>query len=277
MRPTQIIAVVHHGRADAPTAIEAVGGWCERHDVALRLMQLGDAELPVEPDDGTLALSMGGDGTFLHTAQLVAAYRTPILGINLGSLGFLTQTGTESIAPALDQVWHGRIAIEPRLRLQATVRDGADSALNDVVISRPDVNTTTCIDLYRNADTFVGRYPGDGLILSTPSGTTAYSLACGGPIVDPTLASVTVTPLNAHRISLRPLVLPPDVELTAELHRSGWLVLDGEKHAKLEAGAAVRIRRAPIDTQMVVLDDRLGFFDLLSKKLGWSWGYPGVV
>jgi len=276
MRPTRIVAVVHRGRADAPEAIETLRQWCARRGVELSMIDLGDPTLPVEPDESTLALSMGGDGTFLHTARLVAAHATPILGINLGSLGFLTQTGTESLEQALDQVWHDRIAVEPRLRLQAAVRDHAASALNDVVISRPDVNTTTSIDLYRGADTFVGRYPGDGLILSTPSGTTAYSLACGGPIVDPTLDCVTVTPLNAHRISLRPLVLPPDVELTAELHRSGWLVLDGEKHARLEAGETVRVRRAADDTRMIVLDDRLGFVDLLSKKLGWSWGYPGT-
>lgn len=277
MRPTQIIAVVHRGRADAPEAIETLRRWCETHDVALSSINLGDEHLPIEPDDRTMALSMGGDGTFLHTARLVAPHGTPILGINLGSLGFLTQTGTESIVQALDQVWNDAISIEPRLRLQASVRQRSMSALNDVVISRPDVDTTTAIDLYRDRTTFVGRYPGDGLILSTPSGTTAYNLASGGPIVDPRLDSITVTPLNAHRISLRPLVLPPDVELTAELHRSGWLVLDGEKHAKLEAGEAVHVRRAAEDTQTIVLSDRLGFFDLLSKKLGWSWGYPGVI
>ncbi len=276
MKPTRIVAVVHRGRADAPEAVETLRQWCARHDVELSMLSLGDELLPLVPDEGTLALSMGGDGTFLHTAELVAAHGTPILGINLGSLGFLTQTGTASIEQALDQVWNSQIAIEPRLRLQATVRAEARSALNDVVISRPDVDTTTSIDLYRDSDTFVGRYPGDGLILSTPSGTTAYSLACGGPIVDPTLDCVTVTPLNAHRISLRPLVLPPKVELTAELHRPSWLVLDGEKQVKLEAGESVRVRRATEDTRMIVLEDRLGFFDLLSKKLGWSWGYPGV-
>lgn len=277
MRPTRIIAVVHQGRADAPTAIETLRHWCEIHDVALSSLVLGDHRLPVEPDASTLALSMGGDGTFLHTARLVAAHETPVLGINLGSLGFLTQTGTESIVQALDQVWNDQISIEPRLRLEAVVRDQTKSALNDVVISRPDVDTTTAIDLYRDGETFIGRYPGDGLILSAPSGTTAYSLASGGPIVDPTLASITVTPLNAHRISLRPLVLPPDAELTAELRRPGWLVLDGEKQAKLDAGETVRIRRSPTDTQVIVLNDRLGFFDLLSKKLGWSWGYPGAT
>ncbi len=276
MRPTRIIAVVHRGRADAPEAIETLRQWCLSHGVELSLLDLGEETLPVEPDEGTLALSMGGDGTFLRTAHLVAAHGTPVLGINLGSLGFLTQTGTASIVHALDQIRHDQFAVEPRLRLQAIVRDRAASALNDVVISRPDVATTTAVDLYRDSGAFVGRYPGDGLILSAPSGTTAYSLSCGGPIVEPTLDCVTVTPLNAHRITLRPLVLPPDVELTAELHRSSWLVLDGEKHAQLEAGEAIRIRRAPEDTQMMVLDHRLDFFDLLSKKLGWSWGYPGT-
>lgn len=276
MRPTQIIAVVHRGRTDAPEAVETLRQWCASRDVELALLNLGDAALPVAPDDATLALSMGGDGTFLHTAHLVAAHGTPILGINLGSLGFLTQTGTASLAQALDQVWHDQFVIEPRLRLQATVNGQASTALNEVVISRPDVDTTTSIDLFRGSETFVGCYPGDGLMLSTPSGTTAYNLACGGPIVDPTLASVTVTPLNAHRFSLRPLVLPPDVELRAELHEAGWLVLDGEKHAQLDPGDAVRIRRAPEDTLMIVLDARLDFFDLLARKLGWSWGSPDV-
>ena len=277
MQPAQIIAVIHQGRADAPAALDALQHWCERHDVELHTLDLHDQTLPVDPDERTLALSMGGDGTFLRTARLVAPYRTPILGINLGSLGFLTQTGTESLGQALDAVRNDRYTLERRLRLRADIGDQSTSALNDVVISRPDVDTTTAIDLYRGPDTFVGRYPGDGLIVSTPSGSTAYSLACGGPIVEPTLDCITATPLNAHRISLRPLVLSGDVDLRAELRKPGWLVLDGEKRTQLTTGDVVRIRRATPDTRMIVLSDRPGFFELLSKKLGWSWGHPGTA
>lgn len=274
MRPRQIIAVVHRGRSDAPTALDALTRWCRSRDVALATLDLEATTLPIEPDDETLALSMGGDGTFLRTAQLVADADVPVLGINLGSLGFLTQTGTGAIANALDQVWNGQFTIEPRLRLQAAVGDQTMSALNDVVISRPDVDTTTAVDLYRDLETFIGRYPGDGLILCTPSGSTAYGLAAGGPIVDPALACIAVTPLNAHRMSLRPLVLPPDVRLTARMGRPGWLVLDGEKRVHLDADEEIHIHRAPADTQMIVLGDRPGFFELLAKKLGWSWSHP---
>lgn len=272
MFPDKVIAAVYRGRPDADSTIEALERWAEMHHVRPWVLDREDP-LPIEPDEGTLAVSLGGDGTFLRMAQRVAAHDTPVLGVNLGSLGFLTQTSSDRLTGALDAILEGKFSIEERLRLEAEHQGVRVSALNEMVLSRADVDGFTEIDLFWEGE-FISRYPGDGLIVSTPSGSTAYSLAAYGPLIAPQHQCITVTPLNVHGVALRPLVLPAEARLVAEVRRPGWLIVDGTRATRFEPGDQVSIRRSPQPTRIIVPVERPGFFRLLAEKLRWGYGHP---
>jgi len=285
--PKAILAVVYEERPGAAEAVASLRGWAKARDLPLEVVPLR-APFPKEPDEEWLAVSLGGDGTFLHCAYRVAPYGTPVLGVNLGSLGFLTQTGAQELLPALDGVLAGRFRLEERMRLRVRLDDSTAtetkteakshlqrewSALNEIVLARRDVDDFTEIAL-RWGEEEIGSYPGDGVIVATPSGSTAYSLAAHGPVLHPALEGMLVTPLNVHTLTLRPLVLPPDAstELLAEMRYPGWLLVDGMKEAELAPGDRVQIDRSPHPTRLVVLEGQRGFFSLLRGKLGWGCG-----
>ena len=272
MFPKKIIAVFHPRKPEVPQAVESLKRWAEAHRVDTWAIPLTEP-LPVEPDEEFLAISLGGDGTFLKTAKLVAEYKTPILGINVGSLGFLTQTHSQELIPALDQVLAQMYTVEERLRLEAEYNSQRVSALNEIVLARTDIHDFTSVDLYWN-ENFISRYPGDGVILATPSGSTAYSLAAHGPIVFPALECMLITPLNVHALGLRPLLLPAQAKLRAQVHLPSWLIVDGTRTAELKPESQVLIRCSTHCTRVVVLQDHPGFFDLMADKLGWGSSPP---
>jgi len=270
--PKAILAVVYEKRPGAAGAVASLRQWAKARDLPLEVVPLR-APFPQEPDEEWLAVSLGGDGTFLHCAYRVASRGTPVLGVNLGSLGFLTQTSAEELLPALDRVLGGRFRIEERLRLRVRV-EGQDrdwSALNEVVLARRDVDDFTEVEL-RWGEEEIGSYPGDGVIVATPSGSTAYSLAAHGPVLHPSAEGMLITPLNVHTLTLRPLVLPANAPLRAEMRYPGWLLVDGMKEAELAPGDRVQIDRSPYPTRLVVLEGQRGFFPLLREKLGWGQG-----
>ena len=270
--PKAILAVVYEKRAGAAEAADSLKKWAQAHDLPHWVVPLR-APFPKEPDEEWLAVSLGGDGTFLHCAYRVAPYGTPVLGVNLGSLGFLTQTSAPQLLPALDGVLAGRFRLEERMRLRVSLEEQEWSALNEIVLARRDVDDFTEIAL-RWGEEEIGSYPGDGVIVATPSGSTAYSLAAHGPVLHPRVEGMLITPLNVHTLTLRPLVLPSDAqaELLAEMRYPGWLLVDGMKEAELEPGDRVHIGRSPHPTRLVVLEGQRGFFSLLRGKLGWGCG-----
>ena len=272
--PKEILAVVYERRPGAAEAAASLREWAKAHNLPVEVVPLR-APFPREPDAEWLAVALGGDGTFLHCAYRVAAHGTPILGVNLGSLGFLTQTSAAELPQALDRIREGRFRIEERMRLRVRLNGDGNgrewSALNEVVLARRDVDDFTEVEL-RRGDEEVGSYPGDGVIVATPSGSTAYSLAAHGPVLHPSVEGVLVTPLNVHTLTLRPLVLPAQGELWAQMKYPGWLLVDGMKEAELEPGDRVRVDRSPHPTRLVVLEGRRGFFPLLREKLGWGLG-----
>jgi len=221
-----------------------------------------------------MLLVFGGDGTMLRLAREIAGSQTPILGINIGGLGFLTAVSSSGMAAALRQVWAGHFIYEPRALIEANIRcDGKpvhQTALNDFVINRGIVSRL--IELHVSVDgNPLTEYRCDGLIISSPTGSTAYSLAAGGSVVYPTAEVFQITPICAHTLSNRSLVLPMTSEISVKvLNRKPATVFsaDGELVTDLTAGDVVTVRRSQRTVRLMHLEGT-SFFDTLRVKLHW--------
>jgi NAD+ kinase len=232
------------------------------------------AELASRAD---LIVVLGGDGTLLAVARAVEERPTPILGINLGTLGFLAEVPVDEMEPALARALAGDLQVEERMRLEVEhLRAGASRhryrALNDAVITNRGA-LARIIDLEAHADgQLVTTYHADGLIVATPTGSTAYSLSAGGPILLPGVASFLLTPICPHTLTQRPLVLPDGARLELVVHALGGevqLTVDGQEGGRLEDGDRVRVRRSEHSVRLLVAPLR-SRFDVLRSKLRWG-------
>jgi NAD+ kinase len=221
-----------------------------------------------------LLLVFGGDGTMLRAAREIAGSQTPILGINIGSLGFLTAVPSEGLAPALRQVWQGDFTFESRVLLQATGQGNGgrieQTALNDVVISRGIASRLIELEVRVDGDPLT-RYRCDGLIVSSPTGSTAYSLAAGGAVVFPTAQVFELTPICPHTLSNRSLVLPLTAELEVKVispKPATILSTDGQVVSELAMGDTIAIRRSRRTVRLMHLAGS-SFCDTLRRKLHW--------
>jgi NAD+ kinase len=221
-----------------------------------------------------LLVVLGGDGTLLSVARAVAERPVPILGINLGTLGFLTEVPVDEMEPALARALAGEMRVERRMRLAVEqVREGRALrrwlALNDAVVSS---GVARLIEIETRADgQAVTTYHADGLIVSTPTGTTAYSLSAGGPILMPSLDAFVLTPICPHALTQRPLVLPDRVtlEITPRAAALARLTVDGQEGGELADGDGVRVRRSEHAVLLLVPPAR-SRFDVLRAKLRWG-------
>jgi len=223
-----------------------------------------------------IVLVLGGDGTMLSVSRLVAPKGIPILGINLGSLGFITEVNRDEIFSAVDKMLNDGCAIEERMMLTAAIhRNGKKIAdytvLNDIVINKGAL--ARIIDLETNInDRYVTTYKADGLIISTPTGSTAYSLSAGGPILYPTLDSMVVTPICSHTLTNRPIVVPgnSNIEIIIKsLSEDVFLTLDGQVGFSLRMDDIVEISKSPFKTRLLVPIER-DYFQVLRTKLKWG-------
>jgi NAD+ kinase len=219
-------------------------------------------------------VALGGDGTFLYGARLVADYDVPLLGLNLGSLGFLTPYALGEAETALVQVVEGRLAVEERMRLVVTLRrkdrePESQSALNEAVINQREVARLIDLLATTNGDTITS-YKADGLILCTPTGSTAYNLSAAGPILSPDLEAIVLTPICPHTLSNRPLVVRADkgVKVTNTSRYHGVLTVDGHWSREVGPGDVVEVRKSPRNLRLF----RAGqsFFKILRQKLSWG-------
>jgi NAD+ kinase len=226
----------------------------------------------------SLALAMGGDGTMLSTARFAAPHGIPILGCNLGGFGFLTEVAESELLAVLPQVLAGNYRARDRMMLQADVlRDGERQrsflGLNDIVIARAATSRLLRLEIMVGAEE-IGVFSADGVIVSTPTGSTAYSLSAGGPVVSPEVEALVVTPICAHTLSARPMVLPSDDEVSvlATARQRGQQVLvttDGQEACSLENGEVVRVRKAPVAAHIVQVSGP-SFLVKVRTKLGWA-------
>jgi NAD+ kinase len=248
---------------------------CFEPDAAAAIGEVGvsRAEMVRRAD---LLVVLGGDGTLLAVARAVEERAVPILGINLGSLGFLVEVSVDEMTAALARALAGEMTIEPRMRLAVRlVREGRELrswlALNDAVITKGA--SARIVDLEAHADgQLVTTYHADGLIVSTPTGSTAYSLSAGGPILMPDVPSLVLTPICPHALTQRPLVLPDSAAIEVVVHPRGGevqLAIDGQEGAPLHEGDRVAVRRSEHPALLLVPPSR-SRFEVLRSKLRWG-------
>lgn len=230
-------------------------------------------ELPAAAD---LLIVLGGDGTLLSAARLAAERKVPILPVNLGGLGFLTTVSQDEIYPILEEIFAGSHRVSERVMLDAeVVRAGnvirRQVALNDAVLNKAALARIMDLELRVNGE-YVTTYKADGLILSTPTGSTAYSLAAGGPIVYPTVEAFVITPICPHTLTNRPIVIPDSVSIDIDFKAEDdfvYLTLDGQVGVELSRGDHIRVRKAT-DKLLLVRPAKKTYYEVLRNKLKWG-------
>jgi len=275
-------------QAGLPSVLDRLLAVFRAHGVEVvfqEILQPGDplrSEVEAALDNGVdLIITLGGDGTLLWGARLVAERDVPVLGINLGHMGFLTSVSQNGIEEALERLFHGDYVLDPRSTLEARLvaEDGSRHdrylALNDFVIHKRGMARVTRLELLvgeGDEQEEIGGFTGDGVVLSTPTGSTAYSLSAGGPIVAPGMGCIIVTPICPHTLAVRPLVISAEETVTVcPLDRAGTLVLtvDGQEETELSLGESVVIRQADATVNLIRIPGQT-FFSTLRQKLNWA-------
>jgi NAD+ kinase len=273
-------------REDLPAIVQELTAWLENKGVAYECDQVTAEYLgrgrgfPRDqmPDGFDLVIVLGGDGTLLSAARAVGARETPLLAVNLGGLGFMMTTRAEELFGELSRVLEGTFTIQSRRVLEADVlRDGRALqryfALNDVVVNKLAIARLLHLDVFVD-DQFVCRYRADGLIIATPTGSTAYSLAAGGPIMFPSVQATCLTPICPHTLSNRPVVLPETSRVEVLIQEgdhngSTFLTVDGQVGLDLRSRDRVRTRCAAHQVR-IIQPSRLSFFEVLRTKMKWG-------
>ncbi len=228
------------------------------------------------PEVAELMVVLGGDGTLLSVARLVCEKGLPILGVNLGGLGFITEVQVAGLHGALERVFSGSCVVEERLMLSASVqrhgeRIGEYTVLNDVVINKGALARIIEMETYVDK-AYVTTFRADGLIVSTPTGSTAYCLAAGGPILYPTTDCISLTPICPHTLTNRPIVLPDSALIEISLKSVAedvFLTLDGQVGFSLRQNDVISVAKSPYRTRLIIPHER-DFFQVLRTKLGWG-------
>ena len=232
------------------------------------------SELQQELPNADMLVCFGGDGTILHAAKDATVHNVPILGVNMGSVGFMAELEAGEL-PMLARIARGEYTTQERMMLQVRVWRGKhlqyeDLALNDAVLSKGSIARVAELEV-RADGVLVSELSGDGVIISTPTGSTAYSMSAGGPIVEPSTDALIVTPVCAHQLTARPLVTAPERTITVELPKRSrkmvYLSADGGKAVRVSGGDRVEVRAASCRTRLVQLKGR-NFYQLLNQKLG---------
>lgn len=231
-------------------------------------------------DDLDILIILGGDGTLLHIADKASRYGIPVMGINLGGLGFLTAVSVKERFEALELLLQGKMNIEKRLLLKTRLVGGSEPesssgkylyALNDVVISKGDIEQLVKLRTWSDQE-FITTYRADGLIFSTPTGSTAYNLSSGGPIVQPQLPCILVTPICPFMLESRPVLLSPDVTLITQLASKAdnvKVIVDGRFTWKMVENSKLEVKTASNPLLLISMPQK-GYFEILRNKLNWG-------
>ena len=222
-----------------------------------------------------LVIVLGGDGTLLSAARASIGHEVPIFAVNLGGLGFLTAIQVEDLYPQLELALRGALQTEQRLMLRAEIKRHGEivatyDGLNDLVLAKTEIARIIDLEVYLDGN-FVCVYKADGLILASPTGSTAYSLSAGGPIVLPTVHAISMTPICPHTLTNRPVIVPDSsvIEIGVRGEGSTYLTIDGQIGKLLQSGDRVVCRKSQFCTRLIRPADLL-FFDVLREKLKWG-------
>jgi len=221
-----------------------------------------------------ILISLGGDGTILEALTFIKDTQTPILGINFGRLGFLANVGKEQIHQALEMISRGKYLIDKRTLLELNCNKvlfpEMNFALNEMTIQRKDQSSMITVKTFLNGE-FLNAYWADGLIISTPTGSTGYSLSCGGPILYPTSGNFVITPVAPHNLNVRPIVVSDDVILSFEISGRGnsFLCTLDSRFATIDSSFQIAVKKAPFTANLIRLTD-MNFISSLKNKLNWG-------
>jgi len=228
-------------------------------------------------EQAELVVVLGGDGTLISVARLMCGKDVPILGVNLGSLGFLTETTVDELYSRLEKCLEGNPRVSDRMMLEVTVhREGTEIethyALNDVVINKGALARIVDLETKVNRH-FLTTFKADGLIISTPTGSTGYSMSAGGPIVHPQMSCIVITPICPHTLTNRPIVVPDEsvvsITVKSSFDENVYLTIDGQVGLELKEGDSLEVRRA-LKTIALVMSRNRDYFELLRTKLKWG-------
>lgn len=269
---------------DAVRLAGEVAAWLAARGIEVLVDETLAADLPAARSCPAAAIAaevdlfivLGGDGTLLSVSRLVEERRTPILGINLGSLGFLTEVTRDETIPVLERLLAGELEVSERLRLDVTIRRGGIEVaryrvLNDLVINKGALARIIDMEAWVD-DTYLTTFKADGLIVATPTGSTAYNLSAGGPIISPTLHCLVISPICPHMLTNRPIIVSDEALIRIEVKfqdEEVALTADGQVGMPLHGGDVVEIRRSPHPT-MLVISPTKDYFQILRTKLKWG-------
>ncbi len=267
------VGIVHKRTAPAAAACAKAAG----QYLASRGVEVLDEEGEVARR-ADLVLVLGGDGTLIHAARILDGRPAPILGVNMGSLGFLTEVPQAELYQALEHVLSGKADLSARMKLRVHLHRGEPHAqrlvdsevLNDVVIAKGTLSRMAEFEA-TFAGEYVTSYKADGIIVATPTGSTAYSLAANGPILFPSMRGVILAPICPHMLTQRPIVLPDDQTVTIRLLSDSevYLTLDGQSGLQLQPGDQVQIKHSQ-DRVLLVRNPRIDYFGILRARLKWG-------
>ena len=278
-----IVAKLHHAEfaASLKEVLQWLRSWgCqtvveESVVQTFQLQEVCSANLEDIPDLADIIVVFGGDGTMLRVARSIQDRQAKILGVNLGSLGFLTEVKLDELHPTLERVLAGEYTIDRRnmLKIEVHHRNGSVEtyhALNDMVITKGAPARIITLEAFADED-YIATFPADGMIIATPTGSTAYSLSAGGPILYPTLDSVVMTPICSHTLTNRPLVIPAEshIRVVVKSGEDVMLTVDGQIGVALQDEDEVRCTRSQYQIELIQAGHK-DFFDVLREKLKWG-------
>ena len=279
------IGLVVKSDAKAKKKAEELKGWLRSKEIEIvqkKTVESGQqnaiSSLSQAPADLDCIFVLGGDGTFLSAVRWIDDQDIPILGIKFGEVGFLAEIAEENLYTAAEKVLKGDYILRPRMRLSVKVRRqketlANETVLNDVVINRGALARLAHIETYID-DNYLTTYSADGLIVATPTGSTAYSLAAGGPVIHPAVPGIVLTPICPFTLTNRPLIVPESVTIKIRLAKGSSdiiLTFDGQKGLDINDKDEILIQKGPHPMNLITLPERQ-YFDILKNKLKWSGG-----
>lgn len=267
MRVEGALFVYNPDKPGAQEAAQRGAAWCRARNIAPRIDSRGQFRCR----EGDLVVTVGGDGTLLRAAAVLHPAQVPILGVHMGSLGFMASCTAAGMEDALERVLRGEVGIEHRWRLRACWPGGTGTALNDVVLTGTRTGRFTQLEVWVDA-TPVGTLAGDGVIVASATGATAYALACGGPLILPQQNAAVIVPVAPHHLGARPLIVPAETCVTLRARFPVNVMLDGDVVAELACGDELHTTTDADPTLLVNLPQGPTYFQRLRDKLGWLPG-----